>query len=90
MPHIDSNDPSIIFAAELPSANNGVVYHSRYHASEEDDDKRIQTRVILNPPFHSSVAREFLLVQGGLTQFEIDHFHKPVFPNREFSLRVCC
>lgn len=65
-----------------------MVSHSRYHARDDDDDKRIQTRVILNPPFHSSVAREFLLVQGGLTQYERDHFHKPVFPPREFNLRV--
>lgn len=48
----------------------------------------LQTRVILNPPNHSKIAREFLLVQGGMTSEEIERFHRPRFPNRELILNV--
>ena len=85
---VDANDPNIIFASELPSTDNGVVSKQSYRSSHETEEVRVQTRVILNPPFHSNVAREFMLVQGGLTRDEMERFHRPSFPPREIELNV--
>lgn len=52
------------------------------------ESNRIKTRVIVEPPAHSSVAREFLLVQGGLTREEEERFHRPRFPAGTIELKV--
>ena len=85
----DSNDPNIIFSCELPSSTN--ENHNPAKLRKEKGMAKqhtLQTRVILNPPNHSKIAREFLLVQGGLTTEEILRFHRPCLPNRELLLNV--
>lgn len=86
---LDSNDPNLIFSCELPSSTN--ENHNPAKMRKEKNLKKqhtLQTRVILNPPNHSKIAREFLLVQGGMTPEEIERFHRPRFPNRELILNV--
>ena len=86
---IDSNDPNLIFSCELPSSTNENQNPAKLRKEKNLKKQHIlQTRVILNPPNHSKIAREFLLVQGGMTPEEIERFHRPRFPNRELLLTV--
>lgn len=89
VPSEDSNDPNIIFSSELPATDNGAVSRNKYRVVDNADSNRIKTRVIVEPPAHSSVAREFLLVQGGLTREEEERFHRPRFPSGTIELKVC-
>ena len=85
----DSNDPNVIFSCELPSSTNENHNPAKLRKEKGTTKQHtLQTRVILNPPNHSKIAREFLLVQGGLTTEEILRFHRPCLPNRELILNV--
>ena len=56
---------------------------------EKDNDTHIvRTRVILNPPNHSKIATEFVLIPGFLNKEDIARFHRPSFPNRQIDMSV--
>lgn len=83
----DANDPNLVFSCELPLATSNNSFTNK--TKEKDNDTHIvRTRVILNPPNHSKIATEFVLIPGFLNKEDIARFHRPSFPNRQIDMTV--